>query len=73
MKVAKGSKPQGQGVFENRIDNEWLTKKQLGQWMQVSSSTVDNWLAKGMPHIKLGKAVRVSLDEVTEWHRRRSS
>ena len=60
-------------IFENGIGSGWITKKQLAQSMQVSLSTVDNWLARGMPHIKLGKAVRVDLGEVTEWHRRRSS
>ena len=73
MTASKVSKGIGRAIFETGIGNEWLTKKQLCQLMQVSLSTVDNWIAKGMPHNKLGRAVRVNLGEVTEWHRRRSS
>ena len=73
MTASKVSKGIGRAIFENGIGTGWFTKTQLAQSMQVSLSTVDCWLAKGMPHIKLGRAVRVDWGEVTEWHRRRSS
>ena len=58
-------------LFENRKE-EFLTKAELAQVLKVSVSTVDVWLSQGMPHLKLGRAVRVRLGESIEWFQRRS-
>jgi excisionase family DNA binding protein len=72
IRVAKGAKLTETPLFDNLHTNTLLTKNQLASLMQVSLSTVDNWIAKGMPHVKLGKLVRVNLGEVTEWHQRKT-
>jgi excisionase family DNA binding protein len=59
-------------LFENRKNEEFLTKIELAQLLKVSLSTVDLWLSQGMPHLKLGRSVRVKLSESIEWFQRRS-
>jgi len=44
-----------------------LTKQELKDWLKVSIPTIDRLMKQGMPHIKIGKAVRFELDEVIKW------
>jgi excisionase family DNA binding protein len=38
--------------------------------MGIARRTVDNWLQRGLPHLKLGsRRVRFDLREVDEWFR----
>lgn len=44
-----------------------LTKEELAEELKVSIPTIDRQMKIGMPHIKIGKAVRFELDEVVKW------
>ena len=47
------------------------TKNDVGELLGICNRSVDNLLAKGCPHLKLGKRrVRFDLDEVREWAKR---
>ena len=46
-------------------------KTDVGELLGICNRSVDNLLAKGCPHLKLGKRrVRFDLDEVREWAKR---
>lgn len=44
-----------------------ITKSELAKRLSVCSRTVDRMLVKGMPHVKIGTAVRFDYDEVIAW------
>jgi excisionase family DNA binding protein len=42
-----------------------VTKKEVAQHLRQTPRTVENWMAKGMPHYKLGaRRTRFKLSEV---------
>lgn len=43
----------------------------MAEKYQVSESTVNRWIAQGMPKYKIGKNVRFDELEVDEWFRER--
>lgn len=48
-----------------------LNKKELADFLDISESMVNKLIAKGMPHIKIGKIVRFELEEVLKWLKER--
>lgn len=58
--------------FENKnpigsIDR-YLTKQQLAEHLQLSQAYINILMKReGLPHLKLGRAVRFRLDEVASW------
>jgi excisionase family DNA binding protein len=54
-------------VFEN-----WITKPQLARALSVSISFVNKMMLEGLPHLKMGRAVRFRVDAVVAWLQRRS-
>ena len=48
-----------------------LTKKELAEVLKISEVSVNRYLAKGMPHIKVGSNVRFQLNEVLDWFKER--
>ena len=59
-------------VIENRIPtgfiDRFLTKQQLARQLQLSQAYINILMKRdGLPHLKLGRAVRFRLDEVAAW------
>lgn len=48
-------------------DNEYLTKKEVCEIFRISESSLNRLIAKGLPIIKIGKAVRFKLSIVERW------
>lgn len=48
-----------------------LTKQELMEALGVSLFTVDKYIAKGMPRIKLDRAIRFDFEEVKTWLKER--
>lgn len=46
---------------------EYLTLKELADHVSVSINTLRNWMASGMPYIKLGRSVRVNRSDFDAW------
>ena len=65
-------------VFENLTDLErafesLLTKKQLAQRVALSPSFINRLMSEeGLPHLKIGRAVRFQVREVVAWLQKRS-
>jgi len=50
------------------MPQEFLTVPQTAEILQVNPHTVYNWLyTKGLPHVKLGKIVRIPRDKLDKW------
>lgn len=44
-----------------------LTTKQLAEKLQVAEITLHKWREKGLPFIRIGRAVRFEIEAVNEW------
>jgi len=66
-------------VFENQVASNastnafcLVTKKQLAQQLALSSSYISKLMCEeGLPHLKIGRAVRFRPKEVVEWLEKR--
>lgn len=57
---------------ENRLDNRiiespFLNKQQACRYLGISNNTLDSWIKKGLPVIRVGKTVRFDRAELNHW------
>ncbi len=57
--------------FENRIGENFLTKKQLAEKLAISVSYVNKMLYLGLPCFRIGRSVRFVESEVMAYLKRR--
>ena len=46
---------------------EYITTKELCEWLKISHNTANNWRRKGLPHVRVGNTVRYDREEVKKW------
>ncbi len=57
---------------ENRLnntnlENSFLNKQQACEYLAITNNTLDKWIEKGLPVIRIGKTVRFNKLEVDRW------
>ncbi|MFQ6174017.1 helix-turn-helix transcriptional regulator [Streptococcus anginosus] len=58
--------------IENRLNNSnlespFLNKQQTCIYLGISNNTLDSWIKKGLPVIRIGKTVRFDKTELNRW------
>ncbi|HEO1996410.1 TPA: helix-turn-helix domain-containing protein [Streptococcus agalactiae] len=58
--------------IEYRLDNSniespFLNKQQTCMYLGISNNTLDSWIKKGLPVIRIGKTVRFDKTELNRW------
>jgi len=58
--------------IENRLNNSnlespFLNKQQACRYLCISNNTLDSWIKKGLPHIRVGKTIRFDKAEINRW------
>ena len=58
--------------IENRLNNSnlespFLNKQQTCIYLGISNNTLDSWIQKGLPTIRIGKTVRFDKNEINRW------
>lgn len=58
--------------IENRLNNSnldspFLNKQQTCDYLGISNNTLDSWIKKGLPVIRIGKSVRFNKTEINRW------
>ena len=58
--------------IENRLNisnlnSPFLNKQQTCDYLGISNNTLDNWIQKGFPIIRIGKTVRFDKTEINRW------
>ena len=58
--------------IENRLNNStiespFLNKQQACDYLGISNNTLDSWIKKGLPVIRVGKTVRFDRAELNHW------
>lgn len=54
-------------LFKSGIESHYLNKKQTCQYLGISNNTLDSWIHKGLPHIKIGKSIRFHKEAIDTW------
>lgn len=49
------------------IESPYLNKKQTCDYLGISNNTLDSWIQKGLPSIKIGKTIRFHKDAIDSW------
>ena len=58
--------------IENRLNNSnlnspFLNKRQTCDYLGISNNTLDSWIRKGLPVVRIGKTVRFDKTEIYRW------
>ena len=58
--------------IENRLNNSnlnspFLNKQQTCDYLGISNNTLDRWIQKGFPIIRIDKTVRFDKTEINRW------
>lgn len=51
----------------NSLDNIFLNKKETCNYLKISNNTLDEWILKGLPVIRIGKIVRFKINDINNW------
>lgn len=58
--------------IENQLNNSmlrspFLNKQQTCDYLGISNNTLDSWIKKGLPVIRIGNTVRFNKNELNRW------
>ena len=51
----------------NNIESPFLNKQQTCKYLGIANNTLDSWIKKGLPVIRVGKTVRFDRAELNHW------
>ncbi|MBM7643733.1 helix-turn-helix domain-containing protein [Streptococcus loxodontisalivarius] len=51
----------------SNLDSPFLNKQQACNYLGISNNTLDSWIKKGVPVIRVGKIVRFDKNELNRW------
>jgi len=51
---------------------EWITEKELCEWLKIQRVTAYRWRKEGMPYIGQRKSIRYNKEEVETWFKSRN-
>lgn len=56
-----------QRLDNSNIESPFLNKQQACTYLGISNNTLDCWIKKGLPTIRIGKTVRFNKEEINRW------
>lgn len=54
-------------LYKRNINSPYLNKKQTCDYLGISNNTLDKWIAKGLPIIRVGKVTRFDTQQIRQW------
>jgi len=54
-------------LHHSNLENPFLNKQQACHYLGISNNTLDSWIKKGLPHIRVGKTIRFDKSEINRW------
>lgn len=52
---------------KNGAYSPYLNKQQTCDYLGISNNTLDSWIQRGLPSIKIGKTIRFHKDSIDRW------
>lgn len=56
-----------QQIEKNTLSCPYLNKQQTCDYLGISNNTLDSWIQRGLPSIKIGKTIRFHKDSIDRW------
>lgn len=56
-----------QQLEQSSLNSPYLNKQQACDYLGISNNTLDSWIQKGLPSIKIGKTIRFHIDAINRW------
>ena len=56
-----------QQIEKNTLNCPYLNKQQTCDYLGISNNTLDSWIQRGLPSIKIGKTIRFHKDSIDRW------
>ena len=56
-----------QQLEKNTLSFPYLNKQQTCDYLGISNNTLDSWIQRGLPSIKIGKTIRFNKDAIDRW------
>ena len=56
-----------QQLEQSSLNSPYLNKQQACDYLGISNNTLDSWIQKGLPSIKIGKTIRFHVDAIDRW------
>ena len=56
-----------QQLENNTLSCPYLNKQQTCDYLGISNNTLDSWIQKGLPSIKIGKTIRFHKESIDRW------
>ena len=56
-----------QQIEKNILSCPYLNKQQTCDYLGISNNTLDSWIQRGLPSIKIGKTIRFHKDSIDRW------
>lgn len=58
-------------LSNSNLESPYLNKTQTCEYLGISNNTLDSWINKGLPTIRIGKTVRFNKNEINNWMKTR--
>lgn len=52
---------------------DWITERELCEWLNISTTTAWRWRKEGLPYIGRKKSIRYNKKEVEKWLKQREN
>lgn len=56
-----------QQLEQSGLSSPYLNKQQVCEYLGISNNTLDAWIQKGLPAIKIGKTIRFHKESIDLW------
>ena len=54
-------------LLHSNLESPFLNKQQACHYLGISNNTLDSWIKKGLPTIKIGKTIRFNKESINSW------
>lgn len=54
-------------LHHSNLESPFLNKQQACHYLGISNNTLDSWIKKGLPTIKIGKTIRFTKEAINSW------
>ena len=54
-------------LHHSNLESPFLNKQQACHYLGISNNTLDSWIKKGLPYIRVGKTIRFDKSEINRW------
>ena len=54
-------------LHHSNLESPFFNKQQACHYLGISNNTLDSWIKKGLPHIRVGKTIRFDKAEINRW------